>query len=103
MRNLLHVRSAGACEDLMKEDTFPPSSKPLMNFFCSATVNRDSSFMVALRFSIAFTISFSLFADVEQTAFHALTNFGALITTADFGADFFAVDADMIWVSILFG
>jgi hypothetical protein len=56
--------------------------------------------MVADRFSIAFTISFSDFADVEQTSFHALTNFGALITTADFGA-FFAV---AIWVfPFLFG
>jgi hypothetical protein len=58
--------------------------------------------MVADRFSIAFTISFSLFAEVEQTSFHALTNFGALITTADFGA-FFAVDV-AIWVfPFLFG
>jgi hypothetical protein len=53
--------------------------------------------MVALRFSIALTISFSDFAEVEQTSFHALTNFGALITTADFGA-FFAV-AVVIWDS----
>jgi hypothetical protein len=32
-----------------------------------------------------------------------LTIFGALITTADFGAFFAVVVADMIWVSILFG
>jgi hypothetical protein len=39
-------------------------------------------------------ISDSLLADVEHTETHADMSFGALITTADFGADFF--DADMI-------
>jgi len=39
-------------------------------------------------------MSLSLFADVEHTETHADMSFGALITTADFGADFF--DADIL-------
>jgi hypothetical protein len=58
--------------------------------------------MVALRFSIALIISLSDFAEVEQTETHAEVSFGALITTADFGA-FFAVFV-AIWVfPFLFG
>jgi len=48
---------------------------------------------VALRFSIAFTISVSDFADVEHTETHADMSFGALITTVDFGA---FVDFDIL-------
>ena len=51
---------------------------------------------MALRFSIALMISLSDFAEVEQTETHAEVSFGALITTADFGA-FLAVDV-AIWV-----
>jgi fructose-specific phosphotransferase system IIC component len=48
---------------------------------------------VALRFSIAFTISLSDFAEVEQTLDQAVTIFGALtITTgAFFDVDFVAI------------
>jgi hypothetical protein len=89
-RNFERVGSAGTWDDLTKDETCPPSSKPLMNRLRSATDRRDSRIMVALRFSIAFMISLSLFAEVEQTALHAVTIFGALITTAVF-AVFFAV------------
>ena len=47
-----------------------------------------------LMFSMALMISLSDFAEVEHTETHADMSFGALITTADFGADFF--DADIL-------
>jgi hypothetical protein len=82
----------------MNDDTLPPSSRPLINRFWSLTDKRDSRTMTAERFSIAFTISFSLFADVEHTPFHAVAIFGADST----GFTVFAVVA--IWVfPFLFG
>jgi hypothetical protein len=57
--------------------------------------------MTADRFSIAFTISASLFADVEHTPFHAVAIFGA--DSAVFGA-FAVFGVVAIWVvPFLFG
>jgi hypothetical protein len=53
--------------------------------------------MVADRFSIDFTISVSLLAEVEQTVTQAEVSFGALIVTADVA--FFDVFADVIFLS----
>jgi hypothetical protein len=69
-----------------------------MNFFWSAIDKRDSKTITALRFSIAFTISFSDFVEVVQTLFQAVAILGAESFTS-FGA--FAFGA-FDFVAILF-
>jgi hypothetical protein len=88
-RNFDHVGSAHTWEIFKKEDSRPLS---WMTFFTSRTLNPLSSTIVADRFSIADTISFSDLVDTSHTLMYALVIFGALIVT---GFAFFAVFAVM--------